>query len=136
MNKHVKVLLLCALATVAISTMGVSGCREYDPDLRGAWRQDHGDGCYEYAIFTDSGTLAMAWGLYDCGEDNGDTDVCTFTVDTSVTPHQMDLYGDGDHILVIYEVSGDTLQIASSQAPDPRPTDFTEGEYTEWVRLP
>jgi len=136
MNKQVKVLLLWGLAIVAISTMGVSGCREYDPDLTGAWRADRGDGCYEYDIFTDSGVLAVAYGISACDEDNGDTEVATYTVDTSVTPHQMDLYGDGDHILVIYEVSGDTLQIASSQAPDPRPTDFTEGEYTEWVRLP
>ena len=142
MNKQVKVLLLWGLAIVAISTVGVSGCREYDPDLIGAWRLDHGGGCYEYLIFTDSGTLADAWGNSACGEDNGYTGVATYTVNTSVTPHQMDIAGtEVGHVLAVYEVSGDTLKIASSEAPNPRPTGFTDDDcdycdYDEFVRLP
>jgi len=138
MNKQMKVWLLWVLAIVAMSTMGVSGCRVYDPDLIGAWRWDHGGGCYEYFIFTDSGACVTACGVSGCCDDYyGDTEVVTYTVDTSVTPYQMDLYGDGGHHdLLIYEVSGDTLQLAHSNAPDPRPTDFTEGDYAEWVRLP
>ena len=141
MNKQMKVWLLWVLAIVAMSTMGVSGCvpSVYDPDLIGVWRWDHGGGCYEYDTFTDSGAWAVAYGVSACGDDNGNTNVGTYTVNTSVTPHQMDIYesgGDQKHNLVIYEVSGDTLQAASSVAPDPRPTDFTEGEYVELVRLP
>ena len=138
MNKHAKA-LLWALAAVALSTMGVRGCISGggDPDLLGVWRQDLGEGCYDYDIFTNTGVLAIANGHSGCGTDNDDTVSATYLADTSVTPHRMDIYEDnGDHFLMIYEVDADTLKIASNKAPAPRPTDFTQGQYAELTRLP
>lgn len=51
-----------------------------------------------------------------------------FTLDSSKTPHEIDLDMGGSVGKGIYDLAGDTLTIAHGEVGDPRPTDFPQGE--------